>query len=538
MRLAAPAFVCLVAAGGVLAQQAERNRPVLEIPESIDIAGRASYQQVTEGEKVFVYFGMAFPVERTADQEGPGPGEPLPTLTSKELYPMLVRHGGARATSVEGMAQNYGNGLIGARHVADIRGWLGSADAELGGGAGHVDGADWHREMVSGRAQRAATWRTTYDGSVLVESGRTGVWGVEALSHRTYYGIGGGAGLDHAFAGDHEVRLGVDLRQRDVGDPRMNVSEQSLTSDLTWQNASGRFWLKGDVLADLVHTSRDSGTAGTSSAVAVSAEAWTRPEENFGGALGVTIYSAKYLGGDSLRTIRPSVTAWARLFNTVKFSARLTSGLERFGIWEAYQQQPMLSLDTPLRMAFHSVDIDVNGEAPIRHAHLMNIGLREQVIRDYPVWKRQAAGEPFVADYGYAMGQTASIASFYGRYRYTWSSGSSDVLAIWRKHSLVGQRVPYVPDWEVHATTGVPLWRGITISPTAQVIGPRAAVRPVATLDRLGAYAVLDLEAAYPLRGGWLLTGSLFNLLNQNYERWQGVREPGFHVQLGAKRTW
>jgi len=554
MRRVLCAFVSLAAgAQGALAQ-APPERAVLEIPDSVVIQGRAQYQLQTGGNKNFTYYAKAFPVDRADTRYSFASVTTLPALSSKETFPTPVRHGAVRATQIRCVAQHYGNVLVSADRVADWRGWLFSGDGELGGGRGHTSGAGWHREAISGRVRQVVTWRSAYDAQLALESGRTGIWSALNQSHRDYLKLDAGVGLERILAGDHEVRLDVDAQQRRIGGPEASVSEQAFYSRLAWQKASGRFWVSANATADVVHTSRSVGAKGFGSLITVSGEAWTRPEENFGGALGVTIYTVDYLAGDSLRTIRPSVTAWARILNLVKFTGRLTSGVDRLGIWEAYQANPMLNVATPLRMPFRSVDIDVNAETSLEHSNVVTVGLRQLVIKDYPVWvmkdtltvwQGQFPTEPYVRDqfaldYRYTGIENASVTAFYARYQHTWKQGSIDALGIWRVHALKEQKVPYVPDWEVHLGANIPFRQSAIFSPAVHVTGPRSyvATKTVDKLAKLGTYATVDLDASIPLRRGWLLTASLRNLLNQGYERWDGFKEPGFHLQVGVRRTW
>jgi hypothetical protein len=303
-----------------------------------------------------------------------------------------------------------------------------------------------------------------------------------------------------------------------------------------------------------VHTSRSVGKSGTGSQFVLSGQAWTRPEENFGGALGVTLYTVNYLAGDSLRTIRPSIAAWARIFDLVKFTGRLSSGVDRFGIWESYGDNPLLSLGTPVHGAFRSVDVDVNAEVSLTHSNVATLGLANLIVKDYPIWVRKDTNavwdprfpnDPFVPDqfaldYTYQEKEMASITSVYGRYQHWWTHGSFDLLAIWRAHALRGRPVPHVPDWECHLVTSFAAGRGIVLSPAVHAVGPRSFVLPnsLNILGRLGPYVVLDAEAAVPLKYGWQLAVSAENLLNQRYEKWEGFREPGLHLQVGVKRAW
>lgn len=535
-------------------QQPAPERSVLDIPDSVVIEGRARYQLQTSGSKNFTYYAKAFPVERQDDPHGFTSVATLPALSSKQTYPTPVRHGAIRATQVRAVAQHYGNVLAFGNRVADLRGWLVSGDGELGGGRGHTADAGWHCEALSGRVRKVISWRTAYEGQCAFESGRTGIWGQTTPSHRTYYRADMGLGVERVIGDDHQVRLDLDFAQRGVGGPEADVGEQAFASRLTWQRASGRFWVRATGLADVVHTSRPSGKSGTGSHVVVSAEAWTRPEEDFGGALGVTVYTVDYFAGDSLRTIRPSIAAWARILDIVKFTARLSSGVDRFGVWEAYRDNPLLNLATPVRTPFRSVDIDVNGEVPITHSHVATFGMTHVVVKDYPVWVRKDTAtawserfpnEPFVRDqfaidYTYQGRETASITSFYGRYQHWWSGGSFNLFGVWRVHGLAGRDVPHVPGWELHFVADLPLGRGIALSPGMHAIGKRRYVRRTAldSLDTLDPYVVFDVEASVPLRQGWTFTASVQNLLDQRYQIWEGFREPGLHVQVGLKRTW
>lgn len=533
------ALLTLAGAAHAQAPPASAAAAALDIPDSLVIPGRAVYQQVTEGVKHFTYYGKAFPQERADRRHGTTSITRLPALESKDVYPTAVRHGGVRATTVEAATQHYGDLSMTGRHAAEWKGWLASVDGDLGGGLGHTTGAGWHREELTGRGRRVLAWHSGVDGGVRLQNGRTGAWGTDPRSHRDYYRLGLSAGGDRVLDGN-VLRLDVDLQQRGVAGPGVDASEQAMRAGVHWERTNGRFWLRGQATTDFVWTSRDQGIEGTGSMTVIGAEAWTRPEENFGGGLGVNVYTTDPLDGDSLRTIRPSVTAWARMFRMLKLTATLTSSVERFGVWEAYSQNTTLDVATPLRMPFRSVDLDLNGEIAFTEWNVVTFGFRELIIKDYPIWHRPAPDQAFVLDYAYAGDQTASLSAVYGRYKRSWRHGSLDALAVWRTHALQGQPVPYVPDWELHVVTTVP-WRwGRILSPTVRVVGPRSYVVPgnSTQLDRLDSFVQVDLRASMPLRRGWRISGSVQNLLHQNCRRWDGVNEPGLHLQIGAHRAW
>ena len=131
--------VAVIAFASVTSAQAER--PVLDIPDSLVIAGRTTYEQITEGAKEFAYYGRAFPEDRLDIVEPPQSVTTLPPLASKDVFPVPVRHGGIRAATSEIAAQHYGNVLASGRYLRDWHGYFSSIDGELGGGYGHVDGA-------------------------------------------------------------------------------------------------------------------------------------------------------------------------------------------------------------------------------------------------------------------------------------------------------------------------------------------------------------------------------------------------------------
>ncbi len=519
------------------AAQPAPDRSALEIPDSLVIPGRAVYQLVTGGSKLPTYYGKAFPRDRTDGTYGTASLTNLPMPGSKDIYPTPVKHGGIRATTIEASAQHYGNVAVVARHVMDRSGWLASGVGELGAGLGHTGGAGWHREMLDAGARRVVAWNSAYDGGLRLETGRSGVWGDDTTSHRDYHKIALAMAADRTIDGN-QLRLDVDLQQRGVGAPNLSASEQAIRVGMRWQRTNGRFWIRGRATGDFVRTARDLGDEGASSIVAVGVEAWTRPDENFGGGLGVTVYSGEYLAGDSLREIRPSLTAWVRTLDVAKFTIRLASGADRYGVFEAFDGCPMLDVSTPLRMPFRSLDFDVNGEVQLSDWNSASIGFRLDWIDDYPVWRRSGAGEPFSIHYDYVSSETASISAFYSRYRTTWRQGSLDLLAVWRSHSLAENPVPQVPDWEFHAVTALTARRGIVISPTVRLIGPRSYIMSNDRSGTLDSYFRVDVEGSAPFRQGWYLTAAIRNLLAQKYQRWIGSNEPGFHVEIGARRTW
>lgn len=518
----------------VPAQSPYVPQPGLDIPDSLVIPGRTTYEHVAHGVKESVYFGHAFPVDRGADTVGPASVTTLPAIASKSSYPTSVRHGDLQATRVSARAEHFGNVYAHALHVRDWNGYLASGQGELGGGRGHTSGSLWHREALNARVRRVVTWRSSYDGGLSLQSGRTGVWGMKQTSHHDYYGLGLRGGGELAVFGDHQVSVNASATQRGVSSPELDASEQHMSGRIGWQKTNGRFWLQGRAAVDMVRTDRDAGVTGTAHLMSVSGEAWTRLEENFGLAGGVTVYSIDYLEGDSLRTVRPSFSAWARIMR-MKFSARLRSSVEPFGIWEAYHNNQMLDLQTPLRMPFNNVDLDVSGEVLLSGWNTLTGGMQLLLTDDYPVWRRSASGER----YQLVLNERARLTSWYCRYQHQFFLGSIDALGIWRQHSLQqsDQPVPFVPDWELHLTLTYPThFRGVTLSPGLEFIGPRHYF--LDTYAELDSYYLLNLDAAVPARHGWQVTVSMRNLLNQSYELYDGISGPGLHVRLGAQKYW
>jgi hypothetical protein len=529
------------------------DAPVLDIPDSLVIQGKAQVELILSGTKDNTYYDRAFPVEREETPEELTSVTAMPATPAKETFPLFVRHGSTHATAFQAAAQHFGNASLWAGRWQDWQSVLISSDAEIGGGKGHVEKADWWRTAASVNARYPASWRTAWESSVSGEAGRTSVWDPTLPSRRDYTRGEMRFGFDRAFGSDQEVRIDVNSDARRVAGPEATATEQTLLARVGWQNTTGRFWVSANMIGSFLHNSRPMGMSGNSSFYVVSGEAWTRPEENFGGAIGVSIYTVNHLAGDSLRTIRPSITAWARIKDFVKFSGRLTSGVDELGIWEAYRANPMLNLATPLRTPFRSVDIDLNAEIPIHRDNIWTFGFRQLLIQNYPVWvrkdtaatwSRRFAAEPYVAnqfaiDYAYAGTDLASITAFYARYRYSWRVGSVDALGVLRAHSLVQQAVPYVPDWEFHVSSNLP-YRRLTISPAIHAFGPRHYIdsKTVDTIAELRAYALANLEISTPLRRGWLLTLSGSNLLNSSFETWNGFKEPGVFGQIGVRRTW
>jgi len=54
---------------------------------------------------------------------------------------------------------------------------------------------------------------------------------------------------------------------------------------------------------------------------------------------------------------------------------------------------------------------------------------------------------------------------------------------------------------------------------------------------QLDPYVVVDLDMALNLWRPWTVDISFRNLVHQQYQRWYNVKEPGFHLQLGVRRT-
>ncbi len=528
------------------AQTVEEERAVLDIPDSLVIQGMVRYEQQTQGRKHFSYYGPAFPLERDEKPETVASVKTLPGIASKRLFPTPVRHGAVSIAQVDAKAQHYGNLTLGGRAAADWRGILVSGEASAGGGRAHLSDAAWHHEKLWVAARQLLSLQTALDGRFDAELGRTAVYDQASTgSHRTFYRVKADAYADHLFASGHQVRLGGEFAQRGVTGPEGSPGEQAMLLAAHWQRASGRFWLGAHGKYDLVHTGRPSGAEGNATTFVIGASAWTRLDENWGGALGVDIYSLDYLGGDSLKTLRPTIHAWARVLDWLKFSAHLTSGTERLGIWEAYHRNPMLNLATPMRTPFRSLDLDLSTEFILGPRTSLSAGLRQLLIENYPVWRRQSSAdanyEPgqFVLDYDYAGDKSASITAVYGRYTRDWRRGSVSVLGVVRTHSLVEQPVPFVPDWEGHVTSRIPVGRQIIVSPALRVFGPRSYLLAGSdATNELGGYVVISTDFSMPVYRDWVATLSLNNLIHQQYERWDDVKEPGFHLQLAVKKTF
>jgi hypothetical protein len=514
----------------------------LEIPDSVVIHGRASYELLTQGAKQEAYYGHALPVERTEEAFGLESATTLPPHGSKQVYPTPIRHGGIHTSDAYGRIQHYGNASVGGRHLRDWQGYLSSGEAEFGGGYGHTDNAGWHSQRLVGRTRRIISWNSSYNADISLENGQTGVWGMTDPSRRNYHDLGVGGGGDLKLFGDNQFKLYADVHQRGVSSTTNDVSEQFLRSRVGWERASGRFWLKGQADYGLQHTERDSGVNGNTKYFSLGAEAWTRLEENFGGAVGVTIYSVESPNGDTLRKSRPSVAAWAR-FGSVKFTARLSSGLDRFGIIEAYRSNSALDVATPLRMPFQGVNLHVKADMPVGRWNELSGGMHFLLIDDIPVWRRSTQGEPFI--FLDENDERANIISVYGRYFFMWTRGSADALVIWRDQRLEesGKPVPFLPDWEAHLGIDyTTLYRGAKVSPSLQFIGPRSYLSVQAGEEGLPVsmdpYYLVGLEVTFPTQWRWDVSISANNLLNSRYDRWDGVRGAGIHVQLGAQRTW
>ena len=540
------ALVATILLGTAANGQVEQGeRAVLAIPDSLVIQGLMRYERQTRGNKSPTYYGMAFPVLRRDQVHRIVNVTALPEIASKQMYPTLVRHGRIRVSSADVTAQHYGNIVLAGRTTADWRGLLVSADGSIGGGRAHLSDAAWHRETANLRVRHVLDWRTAYDAQVDLDLGRTGMYdSVSIGSHRTFYQARGGVVLDRTLGSDNLVNLTLDAAQRGVSGPEDSPGEQVLFGRVSWQKASGRFWIHSYGSYELVHTSRSQGTTGTATNFAGGVKGWIRPDESYGGALGMDIYNIEHLGGDSIKAIRPSVTAWARLFRRVKFTASAASGVDRTGIYEAYGQNPMLNLNTPLHTAFRSFDLRAEAEVTLSDESSASIGLKQLTITDYPVWRRQTAGQSgyvtgqFVLDYGYAADNDATITEMYVQYERSWDRGSLDAFAAYRSHTLMNRKVPHVADWEGQVAGHIPVTGGVLISPSLSIIGPRVHLPAGAgtTLSELDPYAVVSLGVSVPVLRDWTATLSLKNIANQQYERWEDVREPGFHLEISMKR--
>lgn len=539
------AWLILLVSSTAHSQAPVSDQAVLEIPDSLVIPGRTTWEQVTRGAKMSTYYGLAFPVERRDVVHPVAPLSELPPPPSKDVYPTIVRHGRARATRVEAVARHHGNVSAGANRLIDWNGYLTSANVEAGGGAGHTSGAAWYDMSGEALTQRVVSWRSAYDGGVSLRLARSGVWGMQETSHRSVYVVGANGGSNLTLFGDNQFATTVAVRQRGVSAPDNSASEQLLTGHVGWQRVNGRFWVKGHFDGDLLHTSRDAGVEGFAKIVSVGAEAWTRLEENFGGAMGVTFHSVDHLQGDSLRTARLSLASWFS-YRPVKFTARLTSGVERYGIWDAYNANRMLNVGTPLRMPFRSVDLDLKASISLGSWNAVTAGLRDVLYEDYPIWRREAPGQPYVLiPQSDTTDARAKMTSLYGRYYHQLSEGRSiDLLAIWRTHSLEGstEPVPFMPDWEAHLAFEQPVRWNVTLRPSVEVMGPRSYV----DVDQSGAgptaelepFVLVNIDASMPARRGWDVTFAVRNILNSNHERLDGVAEPGIHFMLGARKAW
>ena len=285
--------------------------------------------------------------------------------------------------------------------------------------------------------------------------------------------------LDRTLGSDNLVTATLDAAQRGVSGPEDSPGEQALLGRVVWQKASGRFWIHSHGSYELVHTSRSQGTTGTATCIAGGVKGWLRPDEAYGGALGMDIYNIEHLGGDSIKAIRPSVTAWARPLRRVKLTASAGSGVDRTGIYDAYGQNPMLNLSTPLRTAFRSFDLRADVEVTLSDESSASVGLKQLTITDYPVWRRQTAAESgyepgqFVLDYSYASGKDATITEMYAQYERSWDRGSFDAFAVYRSHTLLNRKVPHVADWEGQLAAHIPVSGDVVVSPSLSIIGPR-----------------------------------------------------------------
>ena len=543
------AAAAILAAGALApseAQAPEEERAVLDIPDSLVIPGTVRYERQTRGRKRFAYYGPAFPIERRDEPHTAADVSTLPSAVQKRLYPTPVRHGAARIAEVEAWAQHYGNLTLGAHGAADWKGILLSGYSSLGGGRAHLSDAGWHHEQLGVAGRQLFSLQTALDGRLKIEAGRTGIYdNASTGSHRNFYQVKLDTYADHLFASDHHVRLGGEVAQRGVTGPEGSPSEQVMLLSGDWERASGRFWIGAHGRYDVVHTGRPVGDEGTATSMVIGAGAWTRLDENWGGALGVDVYSLDYLGGDSLKTLRPTIHAWARVLKWLKFAGHLTSGAERTGIWEAYHDNPMLNLATPMRTPFRSLDLDLNTEFILGSRTSLTGGLRQLLIKNYPVWRKQASTDvnyevgQFVLDYGYAGDESASITALYAQYHFDWTSGSLDVLGLLRTTNLKERPVPFVPDWEGHVTSRVPMGRDMTISPGLGLYGPRSYLLPgSSSMGELGSYAVMSVDFSMPVYRDWVATLSLNNLIHQQYERWNDVKEPGFHLQVAVRKTF
>ena len=526
------------------AQSPEEDRAVLDIPDSLVIQGLMRYEQQTLGAKQPTYYGMAFPVLRRDGVHGITNVTTLPAISAKQTYPTPVHHGRLRVSSADITAQHYGNLTLAGRTTVDWKDILISADGSIGGGRAHLSDAAWHRETANVRARQVLDWRTAYDAQLSLNAGRTGVYDSASTgSHRTFYQVRGQCELDRTLGTDNQLRLIVDAAQRGVSGPETGPSEQVVSGHVSWEKASGRFWLTTYGHYEMVRTSRSVGTEGTATTFAGGAQAWIRPDEAFGGALGMDLYSINYMAGDSLNEIRPSVTVWARLFRRVKFTGTVSSGADRMGIYDAYTRNNMLNLSTPLKTVFNSFDLDLNAQATINDQSVLTVGAHQATLTNYPVWRRQAVGESgnepgqFILDYDWAAGEDATINSIYARYNQNWNRGSLDAFATVRMHDIGGRDVPHVPDWEGHVATHIPVSSDVLISPSLDIVGPRAYVVPgSAAMGELGMYFAANLGVSVPVLRQWMLTLSLQNLAHQQYNCWEDVKEPGFHLQISMKR--
>jgi hypothetical protein len=520
---------------GARAQVTPRERAVLDTAKIV-IRGELRYELQREGEKTTTYYANALPVAREDLPEAQVHVRTLPEISTKRIYPTPVRHGRVNVASTNARVQHFGNVMAEGYAAADLGGLLASGDAGVGGGLSHVSNAEWYNLYVKTRARHLLLWSTAFDAELGTEVARTGVYDQTSTGdHRTLYDVTGGLGVDHMLSQGQIVRVEGTLGQRSVMSSDDTPSEQAFFVKGSWQRSSGRFWVTADASLSGVHTIRP-GSEGTAYALRLGAYAWTRLDENWGGALGANIYTVRNVDGDSIETIRPMVAAWARPFSWLKFNANLSSGIEQFGLVEAYRQNPMVDLSTPMRQTFRSIDLNVNAEATINARHSVEVGLRQLLLNDYPVWTQTGASPPgeFIVDYTTYDGENFSISSFYARYRSRWGAGTIDGLGIYRFHSVKHDDVPYVPNWETHLVSHIPVRGGIMLSPSLKLIGPRS-YRPGKELDP---YVVVDFDMSLNIWKPWMLEISLRNLIHQQYERWYNVKEPGFHLQIGVRRTF
>ena len=553
----------LIYAPHIQAQQSDPTdqRMRLDMPDSLVITGQGAVELQTEGNKLESAYGYALPQSREFHRPSMRGLEVLPQVGGKIALPRIVRAGRDFAADAAGLINHQGNVALEAGGRAERSGWQLAGSFGLRGGPGHRDGASHRKVVASIDAGRRLPYRTAGAVGFKLIEGMNGVWSLSDDRERSFNRIAVKIAGDGAVD-DTELHGSIEIDRRNIKDslePVGGGTENGVLIEGYGERAGRRFYVRGKASYDRTSLSRGQSSGGVTTIASVGAEALTRPEERYGGGLGVTLFSVNPFDAtsdaDSIRKPYAQAYAWARVTSWLKLTARFGGGgrVERYGLWEAYRENPFLFIDTPLKPIIHRADLDIRVDAQRGEGRHITAGFRFNLIRNYPVWDKpwavpaldrstagvsdRAATPDFELTYdednvsirtGYLtiqhrVGPKVSIAS---KLRVFWSA--------YQERSGVS----YVPDFHHEVSSSMDLWENLRLMPRLTWIGRRPHADSQGKRVKMGSYAVMDIGAQHPMRHGLYGRLWLYNIFHTRYERWEGFVEPGLTLALGVGREW